>query len=518
MIDLESWIKILAAHPFLFILFPILFLYSNNIHLLTFEGIILPTIGLLSFGFILWIILRFVLKSGRKSAILVSLYAVLFFSYGHIFHLLSENAMESFEIRHEYFLIPFLALVVSGTYYIVKSTRRFDNATTILNVIGIVLVVMVFGNILSYSLAHNYIEDDVEVVNLQAEMNVENPPDIYYLIFDAYPNHNVLSKFFEYNNDEFITDLTERGFYVVPESHSNYVQSFLSISSSLNMKHMTDLTNVLGIDSKDQQLTYKMLNNNVVMLNLKNMGYKIISFDSGYWGTSAIEIADENLCTKTLNVDSTFLSYLKRTTIVDAFESFYWDDVQDFRADDQREKILCQFSEMVKIKDRIQEPIFVFNHFMSPHGPYVFGPNGESVSYVELDELQMNPQERKKAFTDQITFLNKNIKEVIDKLILESERPPIIIIQSDHGIDVKAWGLTNDERHQYERNANLSAYYLPDNKHELIYDTITPVNSFRLIFNAYFDSNYSFVDDTMYSSLENQPYNFTDVTDILTGR
>ena len=202
MIDLESWIKILAAHPFLFILFPILFLYSNNIHLLTFEGIILPIIGLLSFGFILWIILRFVLKSGRKSAILVSLYAVLFFSYGYIFHLLSENAIESFEIGHEYFLIPFLALVVFGTYYIVKSKRRFDNATTILNVIGIVLVVMVLGNILSYSLDHNYTEADVEVVNLQAEMNVENPPDIYYLIFDAYPNQNVLSKFFEYDNDE----------------------------------------------------------------------------------------------------------------------------------------------------------------------------------------------------------------------------------------------------------------------------------------------------------------------------
>ena len=113
MIDLKSWIKILAAHPFLFILFPILFLYSNNIHLLTFEGVILPTIGLLSFGFILWIILRFVLKSSRKSAILVSLYAVLFFSYGHIFHLLSENAIESFEIRHENnaFEEPLFALV-----------------------------------------------------------------------------------------------------------------------------------------------------------------------------------------------------------------------------------------------------------------------------------------------------------------------------------------------------------------------------------------------------------------------
>jgi len=220
--------------------------------------------------------------------------------------------------------------------------------------------------------------------------------------------------------------------------------------------------------------------------------------------------------TKTANIDSTFLHFLKTTTILNALELFFWDIAKEIRAEDVRDRLLCQFSELPKIKDRVQEPIFVFNHFVSPHAPYVFGPNGESVSYVIMSDFSLD--EKQEAFVDQITFLNKNIKEIVDELILESENPPIIIIQSDHGVDVKGWGLTNDEKYSYERQANLNAYYLPDDKQSLIYDTITPVNSFRLIFNAYFNDTYPLVEDTIYHSSSNQPYNFTDVTDILIGQ
>ena len=61
----------------------------------------------------------------------------------------------------------------------------------------------------------------------------------------------------------------------------------------------------------------------------------------------------------------------------------------------------------------------------------------------------------------------------------------------------------------------LNAYYLPDQNTELIYDSITPVNSFRLILNAYFNANYELLEDKSYFSDYGQPYNFTDVTKIL---
>jgi hypothetical protein len=49
------------------------------------------------------------------------------------------------------------------------------------------------------------------------------------------------------------------------------------------------------------------------------------------------------------------------------------------------------------------------------------------------------------------------------------------------------------------RNANLNAYYLPKGYKDL-YDSITPVNSFRIILNEYFGASYPLLPDITYES------------------
>jgi hypothetical protein len=41
----------------------------------------------------------------------------------------------------------------------------------------------------------------------------------------------------------------------------------------------------------------------------------------------------------------------------------------------------------------------------------------------------------------------------------------------------------------------MNAYYLPDGGSELLYDSISPVNSFRVILNRYFGMNMDLLDD-----------------------
>ena len=62
----------------------------------------------------------------------------------------------------------------------------------------------------------------------------------------------------------------------------------------------------------------------------------------------------------------------------------------------------------------------------------------------------------------------------------------------------------------------LNAYYLPDQNPNLIYEHITPVNSFRLIFNTYFNESFDLLEDRSYYQYDGR-YNFTDVTYILTA-
>ena len=106
--------------------------------------------------------------------------------------------------------------------------------------------------------------------------------------------------------------------------------------------------------------------------------------------------------------------------------------------------------------------------------------------------------------------------ELVNK-ILENEKQSIIIIQSDHGsaFDVNLHDPTYDDLIQ--KLSNFNAIYFPDEKHRemLTYDR-TNVNTFRIVFNTYFGSDYEMLDDQTYWGLSiKKPFWFKDVTSIL---
>ena len=187
-------------------------------------------------------------------------------------------------------------------------------------------------------------------------------------------------------------------------------------------------------------------------------------------------------------------------------------------ADDLREYRLCVFSELPKLQHNNDKPIFVFAHIMMPHSPYLFKANGEPQDqdkvFLELD-LEFN----KLPYLEQLEFVNKKMQEVIDKLLLESDEPPIIIIQSDHGarMGVPNWNTAGSDEKLVERIFNnFDAYYLPGERENFADEPRTPVNTFRIIFNSYFNGEYDLLENKMYySNPFDNIYQFKDVTDTL---
>ncbi len=118
-----------------------------------------------------------------------------------------------------------------------------------------------------------------------------------------------------------------------------------------------------------------------------------------------------------------------------------------------------------------------------PHHPYVFSQTGE---YVPGDK-GVNDTE---AYRDQLIFTNKRILDIVKDLVLNSNRPPIIMIQGDHGVRYSP----------EERVAILNAIYLPDGGDQWLYPTISPVNTFRVVFNHYFGGEYDLLEDVSYYS------------------
>ena len=296
--------------------------------------------------------------------------------------------------------------------------------------------------------------------------------------------------------------------------------TFLSLSSTLNMEYQNYLSDIVDSESIDQRIPYQLISNNAVMKNFKSLGYKIYNIDSGWWGTRSLNIADENLCSSNQNIDFHTLYELKQTSIIRSFDMYVKEPTSNFFRQDKRDRINCQFDEITEINKRTEEPVFVFMHVTAPHDPYVFGPNGEEVYYkYTFGETAKvgnsdNVDPAKKPYLDQLIYLTKILQKTIDEILENSDNPPIIIIQSDTGphIGFKDLNLTIEQQNLGRMNI-FNAYYFPDEKYTSLHDDITPVNSFRIVLDSQFKTNYGLLDDRVFFSTYEKPYTLIEITD-----
>jgi len=315
--------------------------------------------------------------------------------------------------------------------------------------------------------------------------------DIYYIILDGYANNNSLKKYINYDNRNFIKYLKDIGFFVVSDGRSNYPSTIFSLPTTLNMEYIN--YKKIGSYEKIQYIW----DNNKLFKYLKNKNYKIINIEKLDDNYGDIKI-NKNKC----KADSgEFVEILLKTTILYPFLNEYY----NFYA---RSNILCYFKNIIQII-KVNGPKFVYAYIPSPHPPYLFGRNGEKV----ITESSSINWETKTQYLDQLIYITKKIKEIIT-IILNNNNNTIIIIQSDHG---PHFSVGNNVKKQYDLQTGIiNAFYLPNKKHTRLYNTMTPVNTFRIIMNLYFGENLKYLDDKIYDIEFSKKYSdlvFVNITD-----
>jgi hypothetical protein len=107
---------------------------------------------------------------------------------------------------------------------------------------------------------------------------------------------------------------------------------------------------------------------------------------------------------------------------------------------------------------------------------------------------------------------------ISEKILAKSSTPPIIILQADHGSRLHLHWNSPEKTNFHEAFSNFSAFYLPKTESLSLapYQDISPVNTFRLIFNQYFGANYEILKNESYYSPWDEPYHFTRVTEQVT--
>jgi len=162
----------------------------------------------------------------------------------------------------------------------------------------------------------------------------------------------------------------------------------------------------------------------------------------------------------------------------------------------------------------------VLGYFLSPHSPWVYGANGEPLSGSKYDWTKLPNSENRKLHADQSIYMAKKLVELVENIIENSKTPPIILIQSDHGVPFhEGWqgDLRNDPSGEmfWEAHAILNGYLVPPEVRTHLYDTITPVNSFRVLFREYFGLDYPKLEDRVFFNdyFDSKPKDFVDVTE-----
>lgn len=509
--------------PWLLSIQPVLHLFAINVAELSFSEILRPLAVSLLFGLMVLGVAFLFLREGRRASLVASLFLVLFFLFGDGATWISKEVGFG-PARANLVTLAVVAIMMMSWIWLIQ--RRIRDITSV-NLYFNLLAILFFLNT-GIRLGSYLLENGLSLAPKQSAQEVvveyaDPRPDIYYIILDGYGRQDILQELYEFDNSSFLNELATRGFYVAQESSSNYIQTMLSLSSSLNMDYLQTLkANGAKLEKRGDLIN--LVESSKVRDALAQRGYKLISFHNEYKATiSSADIYYADLqsdlaypvtALESILIDNSMARVLSQVPVLNRA-------LVDMPYETHRRNILFTFTKLKEVPS-LEGNYFVYAHIIAPHPPFVFDEEGEVVpqdrpftlndaNYYIRDSSQKNYIA---GYRRQIQYVNTLVLETVDAILKRETIPPLIILQGDHGPGAYLhWGSLENTL-PAERFGILSAYYFPNQDYTRLYPAISPVNSFRVLFNQFLKADYALLPDRHYYSSWSFPFDFVEVTDL----
>jgi len=474
-------------YPFLIACYPVLALRNYNIIYVDLASILRTLIITLALALLVWILAMIIFRDTGKSGIVTSLTMILIFSYGHI-HIQAEKIFGE-QVRHSYLAAVLVLLYLLILWLAVRRPAATWTIGNFLATAAVVLILMAAAQLLYYE--YNTFRDTKTVLQEgqsgETSPGSSNQPDIYLIVLDAHGRADVLLEKYQHDSSPFIRELEELGFFVASCSQSNYASTNLSLTSLLRMDYIPPA----------RSATSKLppLKETPVLQKLDAGGYTVITFEnraSGHFDLQEdIRLSQHQLAFGELNLtgglnefervmlETSVARFFLDTRIIPGFNTDGLTKFEEYEHYKQTRFILSKLHEVPQLKS----PKFVFVHILVPHSPFIFAADG---SFRYPEDTSRN------GYADNTEFIDRNILTAIRAILTESEQPPVIILMGDHGPPPGKFASRED------RLAILNAFYVNSETRAQLYDSISPVNSFRLVLNEYFGDDYPLLEDVSY--------------------
>jgi hypothetical protein len=531
------FIQRIPFHPIGFATFPVLGLVVSNIsspNMGEVRWLMGLSLGLTLASFALFLLVR---RESKRAAAASSLFLLLFFSYGHTHILLGRTIDPTLWLS-----AIWIALLIGGSYWLLRGPFNAASLTQVLNIVCLILVAPQIVTLAIHALQEPNPADEnpcaispPPVERMLPVRETDSLPDIYYIVLDAYGRSDILQGIYGVDNAPLLDFLRENGFYVAERSTANYDQTFLSIPSSLNMEYVQNLVCTQGKGAFDYWELVDLARHNQVFAIAQEAGYRLVSFRSGdslteitnvdHYLASAESVAQSaategSLLGVRVKLTPFEVLFLDTTLLRPVLPVLYRQMPEDPAYQIKRDSIRFAFENLAKYSQS-EGHYFVFAHIMAPHPPFVFQADGQPrrqwrpFSIVDGSHWLGRIGTRADyiaGYREQLLYVNRLLMEAIEEILAASDPSPVIILQGDHGPGAFFDWNSRSRTELDERFGILNAYHFPGGDGGWLYSEITPLNSFRVVFDRYLDQDFELLEEQAYYSKWSDPYGFVDVT------
>jgi hypothetical protein len=510
-------------YPFIFGLYPLLFLYARNFYEVSPETLIMPVVIItLLIGAVLAVSRRF-FGDMSKAGVFTAAFAVFFFSYAQISGVIYDLRVEVHGsiIGPNKVVFPLAVISLAALAFYLKRTKRLMVSAARLMNASCVALLFFFVTEISPKVVNIFgldtrFDSGVPVSTVTAKGSAQADPDIYLIVLDAYARSDVMKSGYGYDNSDFIERLKKNGFYVADKSSSNYNATIHSLYSIFNFEYLPFAQKTHGMggmapgEGKKAKIKgikdalYGGVGHNKVFEFLKKRGYTVVTISS--LDFPFLRVMSDRYMEYTSVLSSFQYKMIENTPLglVLRVNKPFWDMV----AKAHRKKINYVFDALERSREfDIKTPMFVYAHIYAPHSPFVFDADGSKLetdvrlyTYEWPDTRQEGIREKcVEAYAKQARYVTARTEGCIEAILKGRDgRPVVIIVQGDHGSRVDLdWGDL-ERGDPMDFFCILNAYRMPGAGDKGLYSGITPVNSFRVIFNNYFGTDLPLIEDKNY--------------------
>ena len=463
-------------------------------------------------------------RTGRGAALaaaLVTLAIAWCFYYIPAQHALSTI---SHRFSRDAVLVPLgLLLTLLAVAWLLRQSRdRLSSVGAFMTRFGLLLLAMVVVQAMvpqgrgPHAIRHSSLVREL-AQPLRAEaatLRRRNTPlrDIYLIVLDGHANARVLREVFDLDNSPFEDSLRTLGFLVPMGMRSNYVQTYLSVSSLLNAAHVTRLTEDAGAASKDHSLPTYLVKHNRAARFLKEQGYKYVLFPSAWWAATANSpLADEEFDPRPR---FSLVDEIRRTELRQAVLR---SSLLRYAIGPNRESV-PMVQHILRSFEGLHEvaadpaPTFTFAHVLLPHVPYLLDESCRPLERPISDDMEADTPEQRADYIGQVRCVDRLVLDLVTRLLQRSSTPPVILVVGDHGsrfADVGFYGHPERVSTAFirERFGAFGAFYLPAGGDSVFREPVTLVNVLGNVLRYYFNADIAPSANDMYVSGQ-QPYRF----------